>query len=229
MNVIDSIKTRRSIRKFLDKEIPRETLEKIIEMGCRAPSSVNSQPWEFTILTGDALAELKRRNLEKLAQSAPSEIELSTSAWPKDSIFRERQVKIAKQLFRLMDIEREDEEKRAEWIKRGFRYFDAPQAIIISYDKALSEYGPLMDLGMVIQSICLLAVENGLGTCIAEQGVFYSSNVREIARISDQKRLAISIAIGYPDWDFPANAVISEREHPEKTISWINNINTKEV
>lgn len=83
--------------------------------------------------------------------------------------------------------------------ERGFRYFDAPAAIIILVDKSLTENGPLLDIGAVIQTICLAALNYGLGTCIEDQGVMYPEVLRELAGIPESKRIIISIAIGYPD------------------------------
>ncbi len=221
MEILEAILRRRSIRKFLPEPIDREILTNILKISRRAPSSVNSQPWEFTVVQGAILNDLRAENISKYRSGAPAETELSTSYWPKDSIFRERQVEIAKQLFSSMDIGREDTEKRTAWIERGFRYFDAPAAIMITYDKVLSPRGPLMDIGGAVQTICLAAVQYGLGTCIAEQGVIYSSVVRDHTNIPDTKKLAISIAVGYPDWDFPANQVVSNREDIDHIIHWV--------
>jgi len=44
--------------------------------------------------------------------------------------------------------------------------------------------------------------------------------IRERLRVPPENLLAISIAIGYPDWDFPANKVQSEREHVESFTAW---------
>jgi nitroreductase len=140
--------------------------------------------------------------------------------WPKESIYRQRQVDLAKQLFQLMDISREDKEKRAKWMERGFRYFDAPVVIIISIDHCLSESGPLLDIGALMQSICLTAPHFGLGTCIEDQGTMYPDVLRKYAHIPESKRIVIAIAIGYPDWDFPANKVESEREPINSLTAW---------
>jgi nitroreductase len=221
MNVLEAIHERRSIRKFLDRPVADEILRHLLCAARRSPSSVNSQPWEFVVIRGEALKAIQQENARKFRNGDPAETELSTSEWPKESIFRKRQVGIAKQLFGAMDIQRGDTEKRQAWVERGFRYFDAPAVCVITYDKALSPKGPLMDIGGAVQTICLAAMEYGLGTCIAEQGVTYSSVVRRMARIDESKNLAISIAIGYPDWDYPANNVISEREDLDHLISWI--------
>jgi nitroreductase len=120
-----------------------------------------------------------------------------------------------------MDIPREDVEKRVWWLERGFRFFDAPMAIIIATDKVLGEAGPLLDLGAVMQNICLAALQFGLGTCIEDQGVLYPEVFREQAGIPPSKRLMIAIAIGYPDPDFPANQIRSEREPAETLTTWV--------
>jgi nitroreductase len=120
-----------------------------------------------------------------------------------------------------MDIPREDREKRAWWMERGFRFFDAPVAIIIATDIILGEAGPLLDLGAVMQNICLAALHFGLGTCIEDQGVLYPEVVREHTGLISSKRLMIAIAMGYPEEDFPANKINSEREPAENLTTWV--------
>lgn len=44
------VESRRSVRKFTDKPIPKETLEACIDMAIMAPSSCNLQPWEFHVV-----------------------------------------------------------------------------------------------------------------------------------------------------------------------------------
>ena len=68
----------------------------------------------------------------------------------------------------------------------------------------------------MLQTICLASLAYGLGTCIELQGVFYPEAIRKYTGIPDSKRFVVSIAIGYPDWDFPANKVTSQREAFEK-------------
>jgi len=57
METLECIKTRRSKRKFLNKEVSQETIEKIIEAGKCAPSSENLQPWQFFIIKDKNLKE----------------------------------------------------------------------------------------------------------------------------------------------------------------------------
>jgi len=71
------------------------------------------------------------------------------------------------------------------------------------------------------QNICLAALEFGLGTCIEDQGTMFPRVLREVAGIPESKRILIAIAIGYPDGDFPANAVKSERKPTKNLTTWI--------
>ena len=221
MDVIEAVKKRKSIRGYKPDPVSKQILEQLLELAVRAPSAMNTQPWEFTVLTGDVLDNVRRSNVDLLRSGAPPNPEHVVTAWPKESIYRERQVDLAKQLFRLMDIPREDKEKRAKWLERGFRYFDAPAAIILSTDRCLSESGPLLDIGATIQTICLAALNYGLGTCVEDQGTMYPEVLRKYGHIPESKRIIAAIAIGYPDWDFPANKVESTREPVKNVSTWL--------
>jgi nitroreductase len=220
MDILEALTTRKSVRGFKPDPIPREVLEEILQTAGRAPSAVNSQPWEFFVLAGDVIERVKKGNVERFRSGAPPDPEHKVMGWPPGSVYRRRQVTLAKQLFHLMEIPRGDAERNAQWVERGFRFFDAPAAIIIVVDQSIVEKAPLLDVGAVMQSICLAALGHGLGTCIEDQGVTYPQVVRNAAGIPESKRIVISIAIGRPDWSFPANRVESDRESIGDITTW---------
>jgi nitroreductase len=220
MDITAAIKSRKSIRGFKPFPVSREVLEKVLETSCRAPSTMNTQPWEFLVIAGDVLRKIAGRNAKMLQDGVMIHPEHVITGWPNKSVYRERQVEVAKRIFGRMGIPREDKAKRAAWMERGFRFFDAPAAIILLTDTALRDAGPLMDIGAVMQTICLAALDYGLGTCIEDQGVMYPENIRSVIKIPDTKRIIISIAIGYPDQDFPANQIESPREDIKNLTTW---------
>lgn len=57
MNTIEVIKTRRSIRRYLKKEIPNDIMMDILDCGRLAPSGQNAQPWRFVVVTDQELKE----------------------------------------------------------------------------------------------------------------------------------------------------------------------------
>ena len=220
MDILEAIKERKSIRSFKPDPVPKEILKEVLDVACRAPSGMNTQPWEFIVLAGDVLENIRRANVEKLNSGAVPSPEHLVIGWPPDSVYRQRQVELAIQIFKLMDIQREDKEKRAKWMERGFRFFDAPAAIILMTDRSLTEAGPLLDMGAVMQNICLSALNYGLGTCIEDQGGMYPDVLRKFADIPESKRIIICIAIGYPNWDFPANKLVSARVPVDSNTTW---------
>ena len=221
MNIIEAIKTRKSIRGYTSDPVPKEIIREILEVAGRSPSAMNTQPWEFMVLGGEVLQKIAKANMEKLMSGVEPKGEHSVTGWTKDSVYRTRQVELAVELFKLMDIAREDTAKRAEWMARGFRFFDAPAAILVLTDKSLEESTPLIDIGIVIQSICLAALQYNLGTCIEDQGCLFPESLREAAGIPDSKRIIMAIAMGYPDWDFPANKIETTRVPVDENTTWI--------
>ncbi len=217
MDVQKAILERKSIRGYKNDAVSKEIIEDILKTAIRAPSTVNTQPWEFTVVAGKVLDDIRKENVENLLSTAKS-AEARHSEY--QGIYRERQVGIAKQLFKLMEIPREDKKKRQEWAMRGFRFFDAPAAIILSMESSLDCTWAIFDLGCVAQTICLAAFKHGLGTCIETQGVLYPEIIRKHTNMPQEKQIVIGIALGYPNWDFPANKVKSEREDIEAITSW---------
>ncbi len=222
MELQDAVRGRKSIRRFKPQAVPKETLKAVLELAARAPSAENTQPWEFYVLAGETLDKIRADNVEKIRnlEMPPSEMHHIMVERPKGSVFRERQVEIGKQLYGLMGIAREDKAGRAAWVEEGFRYFKAPAAIIIVAEKPLPVEGTYLDVGAVMQNICLVALDFGLHTCIENQGITYADVLRKHAGIPETKRLMAAIAIGYADWDFPANKVESRREPIDNVITW---------
>lgn len=216
MEILDAIRTRRSIRAYLPLEVSQEIIREIMEVSMRTPSAINTQPWEITVVSGEVLESIRRENIENILSGAPTKEPLKY-----EGLYKQRQIELAIDLFNLMNIKREDREKRKEWSLRGYRFFDAPVAIILSIDKSL-RYGTMAsyDIGALGLNICLTAMNYGLGTCIEEQGVVFPEVIRKYTGIPDNKDIIIGIALGYPDPTFPANQIVSRRVPVEEVTSW---------
>ena len=212
---------RRSIRGYQQLPVPRELLREIIGLAMRAPSSMNTQPWHFYVVTGEPLERIRRGNTERILAGAPESREFRKGQ-PFAGQHRERQVGVAKQLFSAMGIERDDKDGRQDWVLRGFRQFDAPVCVIITYDRVLdgSDDTPF-DCGAVATALVNAAWSRGLGTVINSQGIMQSPVVREHAGIPDDQVIMKSIALGWPDESFPANAVVSERKTVDEAAVFV--------
>ena len=221
MNFDELVQTRKSVRGFKKQPVSRETIEEIIEIAKRAPSSMNTQPWHVHVLTGEPLEELRRRNMSEMSAGLKPKRDIATHG-EYDGVHRQRQVDIAKKLFAAMDIARDDKPKRQDWVMRGFRQFDAPVSLVLTYDRALDPGAVChFDLGALCYGIVLAAWSRGLGTVINGQGIMRSDIVREIAQIPEDQAIMTCVAMGYPDESFAANAVVSDREPNEKFVRYV--------
>ncbi len=221
MQYDEVVKGRRSIRGYLEKPVERALIRDILELAMRAPSSLNTQPWNFHVVTGAPLQRIREGNVERNLAGVPDTREFRKGPGY-EGVHRERQIEIAKQLFGAMGIERHDKPARQDWVLRGFRQFDAPVSIVVTYDRAIhgSDIAPF-DCGGVVNALVNAAWSKGLGCVINSQGIMQSPVVREHAGIPDDQVIMICVAMGWPDETFPANAVVSRRKPVDEAAHFV--------
>ena len=221
MEFKELIRARNSIRGYLDKPVPRDVIESIIEVAKWAPSSMNTQPWHVHVVTGAPLDRIRKGNTDNMVAGVPPKRDFPMRE-AYEGVHRQRQINVAVQLFVAMGIARDDKPRRTDWVMRGFRQFDAPVSLVLTYDKYLEPAAiSHFDLGAFSHAIVLAAWEQGLGCVINGQGIMQSSVVREHARIPDDQNIMICIAMGYPDDSFIANTVKSVREDNAQFVHYV--------
>ena len=221
MDFDDVVKGRRSIRGYLPKPVPQALIREVLALAMRAPTSLNTQPWNFYVVAGAVLDRIRAGNVERNLAGVPHSREFRMGPGY-EGPHRERQIGVAKQLFAAMGIARDDKDARQDWVLRGFRQFDAPVSIVVTYDRSIhgSDIAPF-DCGGVVNCIVNAAWSRGLGCVINSQGIMQSPVVREHAGIPDDQVIMKSIALGWPDETFPANAVVSERKSVEEATVFV--------
>jgi nitroreductase len=213
--------TRRSVRGFTSEPVPQALVDEIITVAKHVPSSMNTQPWHIYVLSGEPLEELRRRNTA-LMQDGAEPVRDVLAHLPYEGIHRERQIDIAKRLFGAMGIAREDKIGRDDWVMRGFRQFDAPVSLILTYDRILDPgTNSFFDLGAVCCGIVMAAWNRGLGCVVNSQGIQRSDVVRDVAGIPESHVITNCIAMGWPDESFAANHVRSAREANERFVHYV--------
>ena len=222
MNFDDLIRERRSIRGYKRDPVPQALLEEIIELAVGAPSSMNTQPWHLHVVTGEPLDRIRSGNTERMLAGVKPQREIPMHAGYEGE-HRKRQVEVAIQLFKAMGIERHDADRRQDWVMRGFRQFDAPVSIVVTYDKSLEPGATVahFDLGAVTYGLVLAAWSRGLGAVINGQGIMQSEVVRELAQIPDDEVIMTCVAMGYPDDNFAANKVKSNRRSAKEVATFL--------
>ena len=220
MELKDAIKKRRSIRAFKPDPVPKEILNSIMEDALLAPSWGNTQPWEFTIAGGETVRKLGEEFSNEKLNNVPDNPNIEMpEKWPDQHMNRYREV--GKGLFETLSIGRRDTEKRTQHYVNMYKFFGAPNVIFIYMDKELGIYS-VLDVGIIIQNIALLAVDYGLGTCIEAAAVRYPDILRSHINIPESKKFVMGIAIGYPDHDSPCNTYKSNRDNVDTFVKWID-------
>lgn len=198
MDFIDLIKSRRSIRSFLDKPVSREVLEVIIDCGRYAPTALGRQPWYFTVVTdGPLIREIVHEVKKKIRLMLKFRF-LLPSFYPylKDKKF--------------LAIARERAYSTEDRI-----FYAAPVLILISAPSR-SPYR-LKDSYLAAQNIMLASHSVGLGTCLVGLGEAINKcpALRKKLNLPAGHRLQATIALGYPRKEV---AHLPERRRDNLTI-----------
>lgn len=208
MNVSEAVQRRMSVRAFKPDTPPAAVVRAILEGAARAPSGGNLQPWHVHALAGEPLAQLLRA-----VEDAPLQEEPEYAVYPPDlwEPYRTRRFRNAEQLYASIGIPREDKAARLRQMAKNATFFGAPVGIFLSVDRRM---GPPQwaDLGIYLQTVMLLAVEQGLDTCPQEFWAFRSEPVRRFLGLPPERLLFAGIALGWRDEDAPINQWRTERD-----------------
>ncbi len=211
MKISEAARTRRSIRAFLDKPVPPETLREVLEIAARAPSGGNLQPWRLYVLAGAALAEFKAGTHARMAANrSPDPLEYHVYPENLWEPHRTQRFRVGEQMYALLGISREHKAERLRWFGNNYDFFGAPVGLFCYLDKRM---GPPQwsDVGMYLQTVMLLLREHGLNSCPQECWSIYNALVRETTGAPPELMLFCGMAIGYADPDAPVNRLESER------------------
>ncbi len=219
MDVLEAVKTRRSIRNFKSDVVPEGVIREILDAARWAPSWGNTQPWEFVVVTGEKLEQFKKANQKlQMDGAAPQPDTVMPAVWPDPIKLRYNDV--GKQVLTSLNIGRGDKEARQRYYNDMHGLFGASAMVLFCLDKSIArEYG-MLDIGAIIQTTCLLAHDRSLGTCILSATVLYPAMVREIIPIPDSQAIIMGIALGYPDAAAPVNTFVRERAPLDSVTLW---------
>ena len=215
MDVLEAIRSRKSIRAFKPDPLARETVEEILRISQRSPSGTNTQPWHVYVCAGEVKQAITDDVLE-LARAGRGrtyeEFDYYPGKW-KD-IHNERRREIGWTLYGLLGITREDREGRARQGGRNFLFFDAPVGLFITIDSYLGR-GSWADAGMYAQTIMLAAKGFGLDTCPQAAWIPYQEPIFKHLQIPEDQVLVTGMSLGYADPDAVENTLVSVREELE--------------
>jgi nitroreductase len=170
MELADAIKGRRSVRRFKTDPVPRETLERVMELAQWAPSGMNRQEWYFVIAQGE-----KRAALQEIFRSA-------------FEAFRPNLEKVFA-----------DRPKILDGMKTFFEDYGGAPVIILAYGgKSPGGQWDTQSTAVAVQNLLLAAHEAGLGATWTDAVISKETEINALFGIEDMKLVAV-MPVGYPD------------------------------
>jgi nitroreductase len=217
MEFSDIIRERKSIRAFKADRVSREKVEEVLEAAIWAPSALNLQPWELTVVMDE-----ERERLTRVLLKAYHEKQISCSPGnvkPLAPAFTARGKESFDGMKPYLDKIGSDFDR---YINEGScSFYGAPVAIIVCIDNAFSK-ARLVDIGLCLAYLLLAAHDVGLWTCPVGLISAYEEEVKDCLNIPDNKGVVIGVALGHPDWDSPVNRFTSARESLAKVVRWVD-------
>lgn len=211
MEVLDAIRNRRSVRAFLDKPVDEAELRAILEVARWAPSGGNCQPWHVYALSGAAMARFREEyESERAANPKGEETEFPMYPPGIKEPYRTRRFECGEALYRSIGIPREDRRARILQMAKNYGFFGAPAAFFFAIDRQMGP-GQWAHLGMLMQTIALVAEDRGLDTCMQESWMQRHTLVRRFFGIPDELQFYCGMAVGHADPDAPINSWRTER------------------
>jgi nitroreductase len=205
-----AITSRRSVRAFLPRPVPRATVEEILAVASRAPSGTNTQPWRVRVLAGEAKDRLSRAVAAAYdAGDAHREFDYYPTKWFEPYLARRR--KIGWDLYGLLGIARGEKAKMHAQHRRNFLFFGAPVGMIFTIERGL-ELGSWLDYGMFLQNIMVAARARGLDTCPQAAWMEFPKTIAAELALPANEQVVCGMSLGYADPDAPENRLVTERE-----------------
>lgn len=222
--IIEAITNRSSKRAYLPKVVDKQTQEKILKVAQMTPSGANMQPWTtYAISDADVLKKVGDAIISKMEAGVQHDqfIQYYPINWV--APFKKRRVVTGSGLYKLMEVDRKDDETRKKMWHDNFRWFGAQTVFFVFTDKANIDgsQGALIDCGAYMQSIMLAAQEFGIDTCPQGSTTEFGKVVAEVLEIPDNLALLYSVVLGYEDKDAKINTYRPNRAPLSESVVFI--------
>ncbi|TXK76104.1 nitroreductase [Paenibacillus sp. N3.4] len=178
MEIMEAIRSRRSIGKVKPDAVDHTLIEQILEAGIWAPNHCHTEPWRFWVLTGEGRRLLGRGYAEVAIAEASSTLSDDELA----------QLRFAQE-------------------KKAFRApVVIAVGVVPSQTAIVPEIEEYAAVHAAVQNMMLVAHAQGLGTIWRTGAPTYHAKMREVFSLNPREELVGFIYIGYPDVDPPKSA-----------------------
>jgi len=209
MTLKEALEARHSSRAYRQEAVSADVILNIVEPATRAPSWGNTQPWEIFVAAGDTLDAIRATYLDNLEKQVTPNPEYGPiESWPPQ--VEQRYTERIAGICAAIGVDPEDPAGQKASAQSQMSFFGAPAVIFLCSHPGLEPWS-LFDLGLLAQSIMLMAADQGLSTIPTFSSVSYPDVIRSQLDIPSEYKLVLGIVIGYEDEGNPLNTCWSER------------------
>ncbi len=223
--VIEALNNRSSKRAYLPKPVEKDILEKILNAAGQTPSGANMQPWKVLAISNkEVLDNVGNAIIAKMDEGILNDqfIQYYPVKWVNP--YKKRRIVTGSGLYKLLEVDRKDNDTRIEMWKDNFRWFGAQTVIFVFTDKANIDgaEGVLLDCGAYMQSVMLAAQEFGVESCPQGSTTEFGKVIADVLEIPDNLALLYSVVLGYEDKEAKINTYQPARVSIEDTVTFID-------
>lgn len=213
MDILEVIRSRRSIRVFTQRTPSRKIIEQCLEAAAWAPNPSNQQPWEFIVITGERLKKISQIIAKRFPQRM-KEID------PYQGI-PEPCEKLKNETFgKIFSAAKETGVDTKELYQKNLFFHGAPVAVLFITYKMKHHYYRY-STAAVLQNFLLAAHAKGLGTCWLSTASACEEEIKAHLKIPQEKEIIDGVALGYPAKNSPLNTYPRTRLPIKKVSRWI--------
>jgi len=213
------IRGRRSIRAYEPEPVPEGVIREILGAARWAPSWRNTQAWNVWVLTGGALERYRQEFKAAVERDDPAAHDLpATAEWPQAC--SARTAALVKSRAATLEAAGEPADPAAA-MARMADLFGAPCLLVFGFEDCLAEAYAGFDTGSFVENVCLAAFDRGLGTPIAATVIRYPDLLRRLLPGAEGKRFVVSVTLGSPAADSPANTFERSRAGLDELVTWL--------
>lgn len=219
MDLEKVVRERYSCRKFLPSPVPKQTIEKILDLAQQAPSWCNCQPWQVVLVTGGAVASFRDSLLAHAAAGHPPRPDFPFPL-RYEGIYRERRKVCGVQLYQALGIGRENRNGAERQRLENFRFFDAPHVALITTEEDLGIYGAV-DCGLYVANFMLAAKNFGVDSIAQAALASYPDLIRSRVGLAANRKLVCGISFGFADAGHRSHDYRTQRASAAEVATWI--------
>jgi hypothetical protein len=219
MSLEEAVRSRRSVRGFLDRQVAADVLNRVFEIARWSPSGTNMQPWQTYVASGALRDTLREQMMARVKEQIPPNQDHKEPKKKVGQVYKDRRRECAAVLYRAMDIEWEDKPSRAAASFRNFELFDAPHVAFLCMDEGFG-LGSAWDVGMYAQTLMLAMTANGLASCAQGTMGHHPDLVRDAFDLGPEVKVLFGISFGYEDTTMQVNNANTERAALAETVTF---------